>query len=399
MIIGSGYLNENFQKDYALMKDVLGDRLEKLLVIPGLCDVHVHFREPGFEYKETIETGSLSAVRGGFTQVCTMPNLKPVPDSLKNLQFQLKKIKENAKISVYPLGSISKEQEGSELACFTELAPFVCGYSDDGRGVQSKELMEKAMQEAVRNKKIIVAHCEDNSLTGGVVHDGVFAKTNGLRGISSSCEYSHILRDIELLRQTGAKYHVCHVSAKESVEAIRQAKKEGLDITCETAPHYLFFDDTALKDEGRFKMNPPIRSKEDRSALIEGIKDGTIDMIATDHAPHSREEKSKGLVGSVFGIVGLETSFPVMYTYFVKSGIITLEKLLELMVYNPIKRFNLSHNTGFSVWDVDNPYCIDSSKFLSKGKATPFDGVKVFGKNLLTVYNGEIVYKSEEFFC
>lgn len=399
MVIGSDNLNENFQKDYALIKDVFGDRLENLLVIPGLCDVHVHFREPGFEYKETIETGSKAAARGGFTQVCTMPNLKPVPDSLKNLQPQLEKIKENSKISVYPLGSISKEQKGKELACFEELAPFVCGYSDDGRGVQSKELMKKAMQEAVRLNKVIVAHCEDNSLLmpGGVIHDGVFAKTNGLNGISSAGEYSHILRDIELLRETGAKYHVCHVSAKESVEAVRQAKKEGLDITCETAPHYLFFEDAALKNEGRFKMNPPIRSKEDRLALIEGIKDGTVDMIATDHAPHGREEKSKGLVGSVFGIVGLETSFPVMYSYFVKSGIITLEKLLELMVYNPIKRFDLSHNTGFSVWDVENPYCIDSSEFLSKGKATPFEGVRVFGKSLLTVYNGEIVYKSEEF--
>ncbi len=391
-------LSKSQQKDYEVLKQTLGEKFsESLLILPAFCDVHVHFREPGFEYKETIETGSNASAHGGFTQVCTMPNLKPVPDSLENLKVQLEKIKETSRISVYPLGSITVGQKGEKLSNFEELAPFVAGFSDDGRGVQTASLMEEAMLKAKSLDKIIVAHCENNSLlSGGVIHDGEFAKNNGFKGISSASEYSHVIRDIELLKKTGAKYHVCHVSTKESVEAIRKAKSEGVDITCETAPHYLLMDDMTLKKEGRFKMNPPIRSKEDRHALIEGVLDGTIDMIATDHAPHSKEEKSKGLTNSAFGIVGIETSFPIMYSYFVKKGVLSLEKLLKLMVYNPIERFNLSADTGLVAWDVETPYYIDSNKFLSKGKATPFDGMKVYGKNLVCVYNGRVIYKDEE---
>ncbi len=397
-VIDKEKLSQVQKENYELLMQTLGDKAsENLLILPGLCDVHVHFREPGFEYKETIETGAKASSHGGFTQVCTMPNLNPVPDSLENLNVQLAKIKETAKISVYPLGSITVGEKGESLSNFEELAPFVAGFSDDGRGVQSASLMEEAMLKAKSLNKIIVAHCEDNSLlSGGVIHDGEYAKKFGIKGISSASEYSHVLRDIELLKKTGAKYHVCHVSTKESVEAIRKAKKDGIDITCETAPHYLLMDDMMLKREGRFKMNPPIRSKEDKQSLIEGILDGTIDMIATDHAPHSKEEKSKGLEKSAFGIVGIETSFPIMYSYFVKRGILSLEKLLELMVYNPVERFNLSKDYGFTAWEVETPYYIDSSKFLSKGKATPLDGVKVYGKNLATVYGGKVVYKAEE---
>ena len=361
-------------------------------ILPGFCDVHAHFREPGFEYKETISSGSESAINGGYTTVFTMPNLKPVPDSLENLNIQLNAIKKCDLIDVIPYGSITKGQMGEELSDMEDIAPYVCAFSDDGRGVQSDDMMEKAMLKAKSLNKLIVAHCEDNSLlNGGYIHDGEYAKMNGHKGICSASEYKQIERDIKLVKKTGVKYHVCHISTKESVDIIRKAKAEGVDITCETGPHYLVFNDLNLQDDGRFKMNPPIRSEEDRLALIEGIKDGTIDMIATDHAPHSFEEKSKGLKGSLNGIVGLETAFPILYTNLVKTGIITLEKLIELMAINPRKRFGLTLNNDYAIWDLDSEYEIDSKDFKSKGKSSPFTGLKVYGKLIKTIKNGKIL--------
>ncbi len=378
----------------SILKPILSqNNCDNTFVFPGFCDVHVHFREPGFFYKETIKSGSQSGARGGYTTVFTMPNLNPVPDSLKNLQLQLDAIKQDAVIEVLPYASITKGQQGNELSDFEDLAPYAIAFSDDGKGVQNREMMKSAMLKAKALNKIIVAHCEDNSLLdGGYIHKGDYALKNGHKGISSESEYMQIMRDVELLKETGAKYHVCHVSTKESVEIIRNAKKCGVDITCETAPHYLVLNDSMLKDEGRFKMNPPIRGEEDRLALIEGIKDGTIDMIATDHAPHSKEEKSKGLKGSLMGIVGLETCFPILYTHLVKTNVITLEKLIELLTINPRKRFGIKEQ-GFTVWNLNESYSIDSSKFLTKGRSTPFENYKVFGKCLLTVCNNKIAYK------
>ncbi len=362
-------------------------------IFPAFCDVHVHLREPGFFYKETIASGTAACARGGYSDVFSMPNLNPVPDNKQALDMQLDIIKKDAVINVHPYASITVGQKGEELSSFEELSEAVA-FSDDGRGVQSAEMMKKAMENAKEMGKIIVAHCEDNSLLfGGCIHDGQFAKKNGFKGICSESEWKPIERDIELVRQTGCKYHVCHISTKESVELIRKAKAEGLDITCETAPHYLILNDMDLKDEGRFKMNPPIRSEEDRLALIEGIKDGTIDMIATDHAPHSKEEKAKGLEGSLMGIVGIETAFPLMYTHLVKKGIITLEKLIELMAINPRKRFGLPETQDFCVFDLEEEYEINPDEFLSKGKATPFQGEKVFGRCRLTVVNNKIAYE------
>ena len=362
-------------------------------ILPGFCDVHVHYREPGFSYKETIYSGSLSAAAGGYTDVCTMPNLNPVPDSAKNIKLQQDIIDETAVINVYPYASITIKQMGEELSNFAELSDKCIAFSDDGKGVQSGELMQNAMEQAKTLNKIIVAHCEDNSLlNGGYIHKGEYAKNNGHLGISSESEYKQIARDIELVRKTGCKYHVCHISTKESVELIRKAKADGLDITCETAPHYLALDDSFLKEEGRFKMNPPLRAASDKQALIEGLLDGTIDMIATDHAPHSLEEKSRGLKDSAFGIVGLETAFSVLYTHLVKKGIISLEKLIELLVFNPRKRFNIPFSNDFTVFKLDEKYKVDSNKFLSKGRATPFDNEELFGKCYLTVCNGKIVY-------
>ena len=362
-------------------------------IFPAFCDVHVHLREPGFFYKETIASGTAACARGGYSDVFSMPNLNPVPDNKQALDMQLDIIKKDAVINVHPYASITVGQKGEELSSFEELSEAVA-FSDDGRGVQSAEMMKKAMENAKEMGKIIVAHCEDNSLLfGGCIHDGQFAKKNGFKGICSESEWKPIERDIELVRQTGCKYHVCHISTKESVELIRKAKAEGLDITCETAPHYLILNDMDLKDEGRFKMNPPIRSEEDRLALIEGIKDGTIDMIATDHAPHSKEEKDKGLEGSLMGIVGIETAFPLMYTHLVKKGIITLEKLIELMAINPRKRFGLPETEDFCVFDLNEEYEINPDEFLSKGKATPFQGEKVFGRCRLTVVNNKIAYE------
>ena len=364
------------------------------LILPGFCDVHVHFREPGFLYKEDIATGSLASARGGYTSVLTMPNLNPVPDNYENLKIQLDAIKEKAVIEVLPYGSITVEQKGEALAELKEMASYAIAFSDDGRGVQSKEMMAEAMKIAKELGKIIVAHCEDNSLLrGGYIHDGEYAKAHGHRGICSESEWGPIARDIELAEKIGCAYHVCHISTKESVDIIRKAKARGVNITCETAPHYLVLDDSKLREHGRFKMNPPIRSAEDRDALIEGVLDGTIDMIATDHAPHSAEEKSKGLAGSNMGVVGIETAFPVMYTHFVRTGKMTLEHLLDLLVYNPRRRFGLEIN-GFSIWNVDEEYVINPDDFASKGRSTPFEGEKVYGKCLATVCDGKIAYMS-----
>ncbi len=367
--------------------------VDNTVIFPGLCDAHVHFREPGFSYKETIKTGTMSAVRGGYTAVMTMPNLKPAPDTKENLALQLEIIKKDALIPVYPYGTITARQEGEHLADLENLAPDAIGFSDDGRGVQSEELMAEAMNRAKELDKIIVAHCEDNSLLrGGYIHDGEYAKQNGHRGISSESEYVPIKRDIELLKKTGCKYHVCHVSAKESVEAIRQAKRDGIDITCETGPHYLTMNDSMLEEDGRFKMNPPIRAEEDRLALVEGILDGTVDMIATDHAPHSKEEKSRGLEKSLMGVVGLETSFAVLYTKLVLTGVIPLELLAEIMSVAPRKRFGIKSDPGYAIFDVSEEYKIDPSEFASMGRATPFENMTVRGRCLATVYGGRAVY-------
>ena len=366
---------------------------DKYTILPGFCDVHVHFREPGFSYKETIKTGALAAAHGGYTAVCTMPNLNPVPDSIENLKIQQDIIDRDACINVLPYGAITVGEKGEELSDMDGMKDKVVAFSDDGRGLQRAEMMEKAMQKAVELNKIIVAHCEVNELLkGGYIHDGKYAKTHNHRGICSESEFAQIARDCEIAKKFGAKYHVCHISTKESVEIIRKAKLQGVDVTCETAPHYLVLDDSMLKEDGIWKMNPPLRDVEDRKALIEGIKDGTIDMIATDHAPHSKEEKMKGLQGSPFGIVGIENSFQILYTYLVKEEIISLEKLIELLVINPRKRFNIPMNADFSIWDLDTETVIDSNTFLSMGKATPFDGYKVIGENKATVYQGNIVY-------
>jgi len=365
----------------------------KYTIFPGFCDVHVHFREPGFSYKETILTGSLAAARGGYTAVCTMPNLDPVPDCPKNLREQLDIIDSDAVINVYPYGSITAGQRGETLSDMEGMADFVIGFSDDGKGVQDPEIMRQAMLKAKALGKMIAAHCEDSSLlNGGYIHDGHYAKKHGHKGISSESEWKQVERDLVIAKETGCAYHVCHVSCKESVDLIRKAKADGVDVTCETAPHYIVLDDNDLKEDGCYKMNPPLRSEADRLALIEGIRDGTIDMIATDHAPHSAEEKSKGLEYSAFGIVGLETAFPVLYTRLVLTGIITLERLVELLAVNPRKRFGIPLGADFSVWTLEEETTIDPAGFLSKGKSTPFEGMKVFGKCVLTVCNGRIAY-------
>lgn len=368
-------------------------------IFPGFTDVHVHFREPGFSYKETIATGSLAAAHGGFTDVCTMPNLDPAPDCIEHLQKQLDIIKKDAVINVHPFGTITKMQVGEELSDMEGMADKVIGYSDDGRGVQSDEMMEKAMIKAKSLGKIISAHCEDNSLLfGGYIHEGEYARLHGHRGICSASEWKQIERDLKLVGKIGCKYHVCHISTKESVELIRQAKKKGLDVTCETAPHYLIMNDMMLEEDGRFKMNPPIRSEEDRLALVEGLLDGTVDMIATDHAPHSAEEKSKGLSGSNMGVVGIETSFATMYTYLVKKGVMTLEKLIEVMYVNPSKRFGIEKGirvgkkADLTVFDLNKKYIIDPADFKSMGVATPFKNHEVYGECKLTIANGNIAY-------
>ncbi|MBQ9758070.1 MAG: dihydroorotase [Clostridia bacterium] len=372
-------------------------------IFPGFTDVHVHLREPGFLYKETIESGTRACARGGYTSVCSMPNLSPAPDCSENLKVQLDAIKNSAVIDVYPFGTITKSELGEELSNMADMSPFVAGFSDDGRGVQSPDMMKRAMLEAKHLGKIISAHCEDNSLlNGGYIHDGIYAKEHGHKGIPSMSEWGPIKRDLELVKETGCRYHVCHISTKESVELIRQAKKDGLDVTCETAPHYLVLSDKDLREDGRFKMNPPLRSEEDRLALLEGIKDGTIDMIATDHAPHSAEEKSKGLKDSLMGVVGIETAFPILYTHLVKTNIITLEKLLSLLCDNPRKRFGIGAEiregakASLTVFDLDAKYKINPEDFLSKGRSTPFEGDEVFGRCLMTIHNGHIVWQEQK---
>ena len=369
-------------------------------LFPGLADVHVHLREPGFLYKETIKTGTSACAKGGYTAVCTMPNLNPCPDSVENISVQFSAIERDARIKVYPFAAITVGEKGECLSDIAELSKYCVGFSDDGRGVQNVEMMKEAMERVRECGSIISAHCEDNDLLfGGYIHDGEYAKKHGHRGICSESEWKPIARDIELARETGCPYHVCHISTKESVELIRKAKKEGVNITCETAPHYLVLDDSCLQEDGRFKMNPPLRSKEDREALIGGILDGTIDMIATDHAPHSAEEKSKGLEKSLMGVVGIETAVAVMYTNFVKTGKITLERLIELMHTNPRARFGLAlggtdigDRADFTVFDFSEKYKINPDEFLSMGRSTPFLDAEVYGKCLATVCDGKRVF-------
>lgn len=383
---------EKFLVDGGLLSAV-----ENYIIVPGLCDVHVHFREPGFSYKETIASGSAAAAHGGYTAVCTMPNLDPVPDSAEHLQVQLDAIERGAAIKVLPYGAITVGEKGEKLADMEAMSDKVCAFSDDGKGVQNDEMMREAMTAAKRLGKIIAAHCEDNSLLfGGYIHDGEYARMHGHRGISSASEYKQIERDLRLAEETGCAYHVCHISTKESVELIRQAKAHGVNVTCETAPHYLVLCDEDMQEDGRFKMNPPLRSREDKKALIEGIKDGTIDMIATDHAPHSAEEKGRGLEKSLMGVVGLETAFPVLYTELVMKNIITFDRLVELMSFKPKERFGIDTNNDFAVFDISEAYKIDPEDFLSMGRATPFAGREVFGRCLLTVHNGKVVYKAED---
>lgn len=388
-------IGDDIQSDDAFIFDLSGK-----YVFPGFTDVHVHFREPGFSYKETIASGSASAAAGGYTTVFTMPNLSPCPDSFENLKIQLDIIKKDACIKVVPFGAITKGEAGETLADMEAMAPFVAGFSDDGRGVQSGEMMLSAMKKAASLGKMISAHCEVNELlNGGYIHAGEYAKAHGHRGICSKSEWGQIERDITLAGEAGCAYHVCHISTKESVELIRKAKAAGVNITCETAPHYLTMNDSMLKEDGRFKMNPPIRSEEDRLALIGGVLDGTIDCLATDHAPHSAEEKAKGLEKSLMGVVGLETAFPVVYTKLVKPGVIPLERLLEMLTVNPKNRFGLGAElkvgaaADLTVFDLEDEYVIDPDDFKSKGKATPFKGEKVFGRCIMTLFGGEKVYE------
>lgn len=376
--------------------DSVSVSMEHCFLLPGFVDVHVHLREPGFLYKETIASGTAACARGGYSDVCAMPNLNPVPDSVEHLNVQLSAIEKDACIRVHPYGAITVGELGEDLADLEGMAPNVIAFSDDGKGIQSEEMMRNAMAECKRLGKILAAHCEDNSLLhGGYIHDGQYARAHGHRGICSESEWGPIARDLKLASQIGCAYHVCHISTKESVELIRKAKAEGVDVTCETGPHYILMCDEDLREDGRFKMNPPLRSKEDRDAILQGIMDGTIDMIATDHAPHSAEEKSRGLEKSAMGVVGIETAFPLLYTYLVKTGRISLERLVELMSVNPRKRFGIPESQDVCVWDLSKEYTIDPEDFLSKGRATPFAGWKVFGENLLTIAGGKIVWQKK----
>jgi len=383
--------------DRPLTEEIASDRYT---IFPGFTDVHVHLREPGFSYKETIASGSRAAARGGYTTVCPMPNLDPCPDDLPHLQAELDIIRRDAVIQVIPYGAITVGEKGQVLADMDAMAPYVAAFSDDGHGVQRDEMMRTAMKKAKALGKLIVAHCEDNRLLrGGYIHDGAYAAAHGHRGICSESEWGQIARDLELVRETGCGYHVCHVSAKESVALIRRAKAEGLDVSCETAPHYLLLNDSMLEEDGRFKMNPPIRGEEDRQALLEGLRDGTVDMIATDHAPHAEAEKDRGLEGSLMGVVGLEIAFPLLYTYLVKTGELTLRRLVECLCYAPRKRFGLTdpmvegQPASFTLFDLDESYTIDPQTFVSMGHSTPFAGWKVQGRCLLTVSDGRIAYR------
>lgn len=376
--------------------------LDDCFIFPGFTDVHVHFREPGFSYKETISSGSAAAAHGGYTTVCTMPNLNPVPDCLAHLNLQLQQIRDTACIHVRPYGAITVGRRGEKLAEMETIADQVCGFSDDGSGVQSAERMREAMREARRLGKIIAAHCEDESLLkGGYIHDGCYAAAHGHKGICSESEWGQIARDLQLVRETGCAYHVCHISTKESVALIRRAKKEGLDVTCETGPHYLAYCEEQLREDGRFKMNPPLRSAADRDALLEGVLDGTIDMIATDHAPHSVEEKSRGLAGSAMGVVGLETAFPVLYTWLVRQGYTSLEHLMTLLHDNPNHRFGIPDAlaegmpANLSVWNLNRSFQVNPETFQSMGRATPFAGVRLWGVCQMTFCDGTLVWEEK----
>ena len=410
------FINGNFEKRDVLVENgIIADispsiehsnsfelfELDNCFVFPGFADVHVHLREPGFSYKETIKTGTAAAARGGYTALCAMPNTKPVPDSIDTLAEMEKLICESACVDVYPYAAITMGENGGELVDFESLYNRVAGFSDDGRGVQSGGMMKSAMLSVKSVGGIIAAHCEDDTLLhGGYIHDGEYAKLHGHRVICSESEWGQVKRDIELVRETGCRYHVCHVSTKESVELVRKAKADGLPISCETGPHYLTLTDMDIQEDGRFKMNPPLRSHEDRHALIEGIQDGTIEVIATDHAPHSAEEKGKGLEKSLMGVVGLETAFPVLYTKLVKTGILKLEKLTELLCVNPRRIFGLGGGeikvgakADLAVFDLDKHGTINSEDFLSMGRATPFEGMEVYGESVLTVCGGKTVWR------
>ena len=382
--------------------DAVSIDLHKAVLFPGFVDVHVHLREPGFSYKETIRTGTLAAAHGGFAHVAAMPNLDPVPDCAAALAVQRAIIEKDALVHVHPYGAVSVGEKGEQLADLDGLAPGVIAFSDDGRGVQSESLMREAMMQCRRLGKILAAHCEDNSLLhGGYIHDGAYARAHGHRVICSESEWGPIARDLRLAEETGCAYHVCHVSTKESVALIRTAKRRGVDVTCETAPHYLTFTDEDLQEDGRFKMNPPLRAREDRDALIEGLLDGTIDMLVTDHAPHSREEKARGLEKSAMGVVGLETSFAASYTALVQTGILPLEKLVDLMHGAPMRRFGCGTELAegqpadLTAFDLTKTYTVDPETFLTMGRATPFAGRALTGVCKLTMIGGEPVWKEE----
>lgn len=367
---------------------------DSVFVIPGLVDVHVHLREPGFSYKETIKTGTAAAAAGGYTAVCSMPNLAPVPDTYENLKVQLDIIRRDAAIQVLPFGSITRGELGETLSDMEAMAPYVAGFSDDGKGVQSEEMMLEAMKLAKSLGKVLSAHCEDNSLLhGGYIHAGRYAARYGHKGISAESEWGPIARDLDIAAKTGCAYHVCHVSTAKSVDLIRQAKKSGVDVTCETGPHYLLLCDEDLQEDGRFKMNPPLRSPEDRDALVEGLQDGTVDMVATDHAPHSAEEKSRGLAGSLMGVVGLECAFPVLYTGLVETGKLSLEALVERMSLAPARRFGIDNQDCYAIFDLNAQEIIDPERFQSMGRATPFAGWSVHAAHVGTVYRGELLEK------
>ncbi len=413
------YIDKTFQKSDVLIKDgrihslavsILSesvdrvvDAQDKYFLIPGFVDVHTHLREPGFSYKETIKTGSMAGAKAGYTDLCTMPNLNPAPDNAEHLKAQTDIIDRDAVIHVLPFGTITKERKGvGEIIDFESIADQVAGFSDDGTGVQTEELMKQAMTKCAKLGKIISAHCEVNDLLkGGYIHDGVYARTHNHKGICSESEWAQIERDCCLAEETGCQYHVCHISTKESVDIIRKAKARGVKVTCETGPHYLTMCDEDLQEDGRFKMNPPLRAAQDKQALIEGVLDGTIDVIATDHAPHSAEEKSKGLEKSAMGVVGLETAFAVLNTKLVKTGIITLEKLVEMMSVRPREIFGIDGGeikegavANLALLDVDKEWTVNPDNFVTMGRATPFEGWKLQGENLLTIYRGEIVYET-----
>lgn len=405
------YTAEGFRKGTVTVSDgkvflspavsVTEDEIDGKVILPGLADAHVHLREPGFFYKESIATGSESGARAGYTALFAMPNLSPVPDSLSHLREEQDAISRTAKTGVYPYAALTVGERGEELSAIEELAPHVIGFSDDGRGVQSEALMREAMLRVKACGKVIAAHCEVNDLLrGGYIHDGAYARAHGHKGICSESEWKMVERDVALAEETGVSYHVCHVSAKESVEIIRRAKARGVDVTCETAPHYLLLTEDDLEEDGRFKMNPPIRTAEDRAALVEGLADGTVDMVATDHAPHSDEEKSRGLAGSLMGVIGLEFAFPVLYTGLVKTGRISLHRLVEAMSAAPLARFGLPGGdirdgapADLAVFDLSREWTVRGRDSASKGSSTPFEGMKVRSKNTMTILNGEIIWK------